>query len=79
MNNIDNLQLHVGSHGANRWLALTLQPPYLCLEAESRDALLEKVRRALAFCHKVAAQFRERETQPFLATEIISSRELEDA
>jgi len=79
MDNIDNLQFHVGPFGANRWLALTLQSPYLCFEAESREALLEKVRRALAFCHKITDQFRERETQPFLATEIISSRELEDA
>jgi hypothetical protein len=74
MNNIDNSQFHIGRFGANRWIAVTLQSPYLCFEAESRDALLIKLKEGLAFC-----QPRERETQPFLVEEIISATELEDA
>jgi hypothetical protein len=82
MNDIGDLQFHVGPFGNKRWLALTLQSPYLCFEAESKDALLEKTKRAVAFCRKVhldIKQDRGRETTPFLATEIVSGRELEDA
>ena len=82
MNDIGDLQIHVGPFGNKRWLALTLQSPYLCFEAESKEALLEKTKRALAFCRKVQLEIeqdRGRETQTFRATEIVSGRELEDA
>ncbi len=82
MNNINDLQFHVGPFGEGRWIALTRNSPYLCLEAESKDALLGKVLRALAFIRKAALQIeqnREREAPRFQATEIISARELEGA
>ena len=84
MNNIRDLQFHVGPFGDNRWLALTLCSPYVCFEAESKDALLERLRAALAFCRKIQAQIqielvRRRETPTFHATQVISGRELEDA
>jgi len=82
MNNGSNLEFHVGSFGDNRWLALTLGSPYLCLEAESREALLGKLKRFVAFISKVKIQLeldRTRTIQQFQATQIISARELEDA
>jgi hypothetical protein len=49
MNNSSNLEFHVGSFGDNRWLALTVGSPYLCLEAELQEALLAKLKTLLAF------------------------------
>ena len=82
MNDIDDLQFHVGPFGNKRWLALTLQSPYLCFEDESKEALLGKTKRALAFCRKFKLEIeqdRRRKIEPFRATEIVSGSELEDA
>ncbi len=82
MNNGSNLEFHIGSFGDNRWIALTLGSPYLCLEAESKEALLGKLKRLVAFASKVKIQLelnRARTTQQFQATQIISAGELVDA
>jgi hypothetical protein len=82
MNNGSNLQFHVGLFGDGRWIALTVASPYVCLEAESREALLGKLKRLIAFTGKFKIQLeldRVRTTQQFQATQIISGRELEDA
>jgi hypothetical protein len=82
MNNGSNLEFHVGSFGDNRWIALTLGSPYLGLEAESKEALLGKLKRLVAFTSKVNIQlglYMARTTQQFQATQIILARELEDA
>jgi hypothetical protein len=82
MNNIDNLQFHIGPFGDNRWLALSFQSPYLCFEAESKKGLLEKCKRALVFCRKCQARIelnRDRKILTFQATEVVSAKELEDA
>jgi hypothetical protein len=82
MNNGSDLEFHVGLLGANRWLALTLNSPYVCLEAESKEALFERLRKLVTFVNKARIQlelYRDRKTPQFHATQIISARELEDA
>lgn len=82
MNDIGDLQIHVGPIENKRWIALTLQSPYLCFEAELKAELREKTKRALVFCRKFRLDIehdRGRKTELFQATEIVSGRELEDA
>jgi len=85
MNNIDNLKFSIGPFGDNRWLALSFHSPYFCFEAESEEALLAVCKKAVAFCRKAAAHIedsgsnRERRTQPFRPTKVISAKELEYA
>jgi len=83
MTNIEDLKFYTGQYGDSRWLALSFHSPYFCFEAESEQALFAKCRKALAFCRKAAAHFeaikRERQTQPFRPTRVISVKELEVA
>lgn len=53
-------KIHVGPIAENRWLAATLEAPYFCLEAESREALFAKTKRALAFCRDAKEYIRHR-------------------
>lgn len=82
MDNGSDLEFHVGPFGDNRWVALTLRSPYVCLEATSKEALVDRLKRLVAFVNKTKFQLeldRERKTQQFHVTQIISARELEDA
>jgi hypothetical protein len=84
MENISGLKIHIGPLTNTRWVALTSVSPYFCFEAESREALLSKLKRLVAFCGTFATELeerkeRERAVQSFRATETILARELEDA
>ena len=68
-----------------RWVAATAVTPYFCFEAESRDALVEIVRRALAFYEGAidrletaiqTSREREKATPTFSQKDKISAREL---
>lgn len=52
MNNSNNLRFHIGPFGDNRWIALTSRSPYVCLEAESKEALAKKLKRLADFASK---------------------------
>jgi hypothetical protein len=54
MGNILRNTLTVGELESGRWIALTTAAPYLCFEAESRDALKAKLGRAADFCRESA-------------------------
>lgn len=82
MNNSGNLRFHVGALGDNRWIALTLISPYTCIEAESKEALVGKLKRLVTFAKNTSIQLelhRDRKPQQFHATQIILARELEKA
>jgi hypothetical protein len=45
----------IGTLDDKRWIAATTCSPYLCFEAESRDAVRAKLRAAVKFCRKISA------------------------
>jgi hypothetical protein len=44
-----NIEIHVAPTSAKTWIAATASSPYFCFEADSRDAVIAIVKRALRF------------------------------
>lgn len=76
-------EIHIGQIGPDRFLAATSASPYFCFEAESKEAVTEKVRRALRFYygHRGTTELRIPMAQtfrPFSTTAVIRIAELAD-
>jgi hypothetical protein len=83
VNNLSDHELFIGELQAGRWVALTKVAPYLCFEADSKEALYIKCREAVAFCRRAFERHQERERIeniiPFHVREIILAKDLVDA
>jgi hypothetical protein len=82
MNNFSDRKLFIGEIEPGRWVALTKVAPYVCFEADSREALRAKFGRAAEFCQRNLLRLQEERIEniiPFHVKETILVKDLIDA
>jgi hypothetical protein len=81
---IRDVDVYIGTYG-DKWIAATGSSPYICLEADSAEALEAKINRLAVFIKKVRAEVRVRVEQgrenpkTFIVRKKIRLKELVDA